>query len=140
MFKYTIKLRTLVLTISIALLSLPVVGAEPPAVEDGKGLVVLYRLANMKGAAIRFNLKSANGSSKSLPNGSWLYEQLEPGEYTYWVSSPSFDGQDSITLNVLAGETYYLKGEIKWGWPAGRAKFKLQSEASGVAELAKIKN
>ena len=55
------------------------------------------------------------------------------------VSSPSFDGQDSITVNVTAGQTYYLKGEIKWGWPAGRTKFSSMPESSGQAELAKIK-
>jgi len=133
------KLRNLLLTISIALLPLPVVGAEPLAVESGKGLVILYRMAKMKGAAIRFNFRSSSGLSGSLANGSWLFEQLEPGEYTYSVSSPSFDGQDSITLNVAAGQTYFLKGEIKWGWPAGRTKFMLQSESSGQAELTKIK-
>jgi hypothetical protein len=115
-----------------------VVGAEPPAVEDGKGLVVLYRMSKAKGAAVRFNMTSNSGFSGSLTNGSWMFEQLEPGEYTYSVSSPSLDGQDSITVNVAAGQTCYLKGEIKWGWPAGRTKFSLQSEASGQTELEKL--
>ena len=125
----------------IAVFLSPLLGAaaEPPAPEEGKGLVVLYRLAKAKGAAIRFNLRSSSGLSANLSNGSWLYEQLEPGKYTYWVSSPSFDGQDAITLNVSTGQTLYLKGEIKWGWPAGRTKFALVPETTGKVELAKIK-
>ena len=127
------------MTITPCLLIASSSAAEPPAVEDGKGLVILYRMAKAKGAAIRFNLRSSGGFSGNLSNGSWLFEQLEPGAYTYSVSSPSFDGQDSITVNVAEGQTYYLKGEIKWGWPAGRTKFAQQSESSGQAELAKIK-
>ena len=135
MYKITI------LSVALAALALPVaVGAAvAPAVEEGKGLVVLYRMSKAKGAAIRFNFRSSSGFSGNLSNGSWLFEQVEPGQYTYWVSSPSFDGQDSITVNVSAGQTYYLKGEIKWGWPAGRTKFELVSESAGQAELAKIK-
>jgi hypothetical protein len=133
------KFGTGLLALSIALLPLIVVGAEPPAVEEGKGLVVLYRMSKAKGAAVRFNMTSSSGLSGSLTNGSWMFEQLEPGEYTYSVSSPSLDGQDSITAKVAEGQAYYLKGEIKWDWPAGRAKFTMQPEASGQAELAKIK-
>ena len=133
------KIRFRLLAVLIAFLPLIVVGAESPAVEDGKGLVILYRMTKAKGGAIRFNLRSSSGFSGSLANGSWLFEQLEPGEYTYSVSSPSFDGQDSITVKVVEGETYYLKGEIKWGWPAGRTKFTLRSEETGQTELAKIK-
>jgi hypothetical protein len=133
------KITAKLLVISIALLPLIVVAADPPAVEEGKGLVVLYRMSKAKGAAVRFNMTSTSGFSGSLVNGSWMFEQLEPGEYTYSVSSPSLDGQDSITVNVAEGQTYYMKGEIKWGWPAGRAKFTMQSEASGQTELAKIK-
>ena len=133
------KIRFRLLAALIAFLPLIVVGAESPAVEDGKGLVILYRMTKAKGGAIRFNLRSSSGFSGSLANGSWLFEQLEPGEYTYSVSSPSFDGQDSITVKVVEGETYYLKGEIKWGWPAGRTKFTLRSEETGQTELAKIK-
>jgi len=130
-----------ILWVAVTTLALPVAvdAAVAPAVEDGKGLVILYRMSKAKGSAIRFNFKSSSGLSGSLLNGTWLFEQVEPGQYTYSVSSPSFDGQDSITVDVAAGQTYYLKGEIKWGWPTGRTKFELVSESAGQAELAKIK-
>lgn len=133
--------RMIVLMVALAALFVPVaVGAAvAPAVEDGKGLVVLYRESRAKGSAIRFNFRSSSGFSGMLSNGSWQFEQVEPGLYTYSVSSPSFDGQDTITVNVEAGRTYYLKGEIKWGWPAGRTKYVLMPEFDGQAELAKIK-
>lgn len=126
----------------LAALLLPLAhgAAEAPAAEEGKGLLVLYRMSKAnKVAAIGFNLRSSSGFSGNLSNGSWLFEQVAPGQYPYSVSSPSFDGQDSITVSVTAGQTYYLKGEIKWGWPAGRTKFSLMSELSGQAELAKVK-
>ena len=133
--------KVLVLSAALAALVLPaaVGAAVAPAVEEGKGLVILYRMSKAKGAAIRFNFRSSSGFSGSLSNGSWSFEYVEPGQYTYSVSSPSFDGQDSITVNVAAGQTYFLKGEIKWGWPAGRTKFELVSESAGQAKLATIK-
>ena len=133
--------KAIVLSVALAALTFPVAvaAAVAPAVEEGKGLVILYRMSKAKGAAIRFNFRSSSGFSGNLSNGAWSFEQVEPGQYTYWVSSPSFDGQDSMTVNVAAGQTYFLKGEIKWGWPAGRTKFELVPEPVGQAELAKIK-
>ena len=133
------KIYTRLVMLAVMIAPLILGAAEPPSVEDGKGLVLLYRMSKAKGAAIGFNLRSSSGFSGNLSNGSWLFEQVEPGQYTYSVSSPSFDGQDSITVNVATGQTYYLKGEIKWGWPAGRTKFSSIPESSGQAELAKIK-
>jgi len=133
------NLQIHLLAIVCAFLPVLASGAEPPDVEDGKGLVILYRQAKVKGAAIRFNMSGTSGLSGSLTNGSWINEQLVPGEYTYSVSSPSFDGRDSVTITVVEGHTYYVKGEILWGWPAGRAKFTLQSQATGQAELGTIK-
>lgn len=124
----------------LGVLSLPglALGAEPPALEAGKGQVILYRVGQMKGAAVKFNYRGTSGFAGNLPNGSWAYEQVDPGSYTYWVSSPSIDGQDSLVINVAEGQTYYVKCEIKFGWPAGRTKFEPVPEATGRADLAGI--
>lgn len=120
--------------------SSPVFSAGLSAVKPDKGLVVFYRVQKMKGAAIRFEINdSAKGSIGFLSNGTKLQKDLEPGNHTFTVRAPSVDGQDSITISVEAGKTYYVKGEILWGWPAGRPKFARMSDPEAQSDLAKIK-
>jgi len=59
---------------------------------------------------------------------------LAPGSYGFSVRAPSLDGQDFITITVEAGRTYQVEGEILWGWPTGRPKFRPVSESGGRAE------
>jgi len=49
------------------------------------------------------------------------------------VQAPSLDGQDFLTINVQEGWTYNVEGEILWGWPTGRPKFRLVSQSPGPA-------
>jgi len=89
---------------------------------------------------MRFEITdTAKGSIGFLSNGTFLHQDLEPGNHTFTVRAPSVNGQDSITLNVEAGKIYYVKGEILWGWPAGRPKFAQMSESQAKADLEKFK-
>jgi hypothetical protein len=100
---------------------------------------VFYRLKKAKGAAIRFEITDAGAKSLgNLSNGSMIHEYLEPGQYTYRARSPSVDGNDSITLEVAAGEVFYVQGEILWGFPAGRPKFSQQPESKALVDIQKL--
>ena len=116
-----------------------VLAADVPTIEEGKGLVVFYRPSKMKGGGIRFNMQGSNGLQHSLLNGTYLVEQLEPGEYTYTVSSPSVDATDTIVISVEAAEVNFVRGDLVVGWPAWRTKFAKVSEEKGRAEFSKIK-
>ena len=116
-----------------------VFAADVPVVEEGKGLVVFYRPSKAKGAGIRFNMRGSNGLQHSFLNGTYLAEQLEPGEYTYTVSSPSVDATDTIAISVEPAKVYFVRGELVVGWPAWRTKFAKVSEDKGRNELSKIK-
>jgi len=116
------------------------VAANLPEAKPGKGLVIFYRISKMKGAAMRFEIThNARGSIGFLSNGTIIYNDLEPGKHTFTVRAPSVDGRDSIIINAEAGKTYYIKGEILWGWPAGRPKFVRMTDSNGQADLATIK-
>ena len=94
----------------------------------------------MKGAAIRFEINdSSKGTIGLLSNGTLIYRDLDPGNYTFTVRTPSVDGQDSITITAEAGKIYYVKGEILWGWPAGRPKFTRMSDSEAQSDLSKMK-
>jgi hypothetical protein len=107
--------------------------AELPQLESGKGLVVFYRLGKFGGAAIRFNLNHTEGFMGQLLNDTWLYKSVEPGAQTFWSQVIS---QDSITISVEAGKTYYVKGVVKMGVLAGRPTFVQVSEPEGLKDLA----
>lgn len=110
-----------------------------PEVKPDMGLVVFYRQANMKGRAIRFEISdSAKGSIGYLSDGTVVHRDLEPGSHTFTVRAPSVDGQDSVTLDVEAGQTYYVKGTVLWGWPAGRPKFTRMSDSQAQSDLSKM--
>ena len=74
----------------------------------------------------------------TLSNGSMFYQYYDPGQKTFNVRSPSFDGSDLITLDIVAGETYFVRGEILWGWPAGRPKFSRPSESQALSDIGKL--
>jgi hypothetical protein len=93
----------------------------------GEGLVILSREDKLKGKGIRFNM-DINGQRMQLLAGNTIRMPLPVGTHTISVWSPSLDGQDSITIDVQEGWTYHVEGYIRWGYPAGRAKFKSVSE------------
>lgn len=115
------------------------IGAAPGsgalATEAGpdKGLVVFDRKSSMKGKAIRFNIEQDGRPIGQLLSGTTIEVPLAPGSYNFTVQAPSLDGQDFLNINVEAGWTYYVEGEILWGWPTGRPKFQLTSSSPGPA-------
>ena len=101
-----------------------------------QGLVIFHRASSMKGKAIRFNIEQNGVPIGQLLSGSTLEVPLAPGSYSFTVRAPSVDGMDYLTLNVEAGVTYQVEGEILWGWPAGRPKFSNVSQSGAPTQPA----
>ncbi len=127
------------LAVAISLYSIPAFAASVPEAKPDQGLVVFYRSKRAKGAAIRFQITESGGvSTGTLTNGSMFYKYYQPGQKTFDVSTPSVAGSDLITLDIVAGETYFLRGEILWGWPAGRPKFSQEQESRALPDIGKL--
>ena len=109
-----------------------VMPAQVPQADPDKGLVVFYRVKNFKGGAVRFNVHHSQGVVGTLTNGSFLYTYVEPGQHTFWSEVIS---QDSVTLTVEAGKTYYVRGETKVGVYVGRPRLVAVSESQAKADL-----
>ena len=124
------------LVVAMSAWTAPALTAEIPQAKPDKGLVIFYRLSSFKGSAIRFNLNHSSGLIGQLLSGTLLYKYLDPGEQTFWSQVIS---QDSITLNVKAGMTYYVRGDVRMGAFAGRPKFTQLSESQAKADIAKLK-
>ena len=107
--------------------------ANIPEVGPDQGLVVFYRPSSFKGGGIRVGVNHAEGLVGQLGNGTYLYKFLSPGAHTFWSQVIS---QDTITVNVEAGKTYFVLAEVRMGVYAGRPKFTLVSEAQASSALA----
>jgi hypothetical protein len=129
--------RTLLITLLTLFAFVPgaAIPAQVPQVDPDKGLIVFYRVKNFKGGAIRFNVHSSNGVIGTLTNGSLLSTYVEPGQHTFWSEVIS---QDSVTLTVEAGKTYYVRGETKLGIYAGRPRLVEVSESQAQADLGTL--
>jgi len=114
------------------ILAAPVSEANLPEAQPDKALFVFYRLDAFKGKAIRFTINHPEGTLGQLLSGTYLYKFLDPGEHTFWSQALS---QDSISINVEAGDTYFIKGDVKIGVLAGRPQFTLMSEYEALADL-----
>lgn len=123
---------------TIMMIILPVTYAETaeiPHTKEGKGLVVFYRDSSFKGGAIRFNLNQGQEPIGALNSGTYLYRDVEPGQHTFWSQAIS---KDSITVDVIAGKTYYIKGVVQMGLVAGRPKLTIVSESEAKSSIAKL--
>lgn len=115
--------------------SVPVSAAEVPAAMPDKGLIIFYRTGRLRGAAISPYVNHAQGPLGQLFNNSHVYKYLDPGSHTFWSQVIS---QDAIMIFVEAGQTYFVKAEIRMGWYAGRPKFYQVPEAKGRSQMAGV--
>jgi hypothetical protein len=134
--KYAVCLVSLLLSISLN--SIPAFSAEMPEARPDKALVVFYRSRSAKGAAIQMLIRTSDGAAGNLTNGSMFYHYYEPGQRTFDVSTPSVAGSDLITLDIEAGETYFVRGEILLGWPAGRPRLTQEQESRAKPDIDKL--
>jgi hypothetical protein len=99
---------------------------------------VFYRSKSLKGAAIHMLINSSDGAAGNLTNGSMFYQYYEPGQRTFDVSTPSVAGSDLITFDINAGESYFVRGEILFGWPAGRPRLTQEQESKALQDIGKL--
>lgn len=134
-----INVCLMLLAVGISLPFMPSFAASLPESKPDKGLVVFYRSKRAKGAAIRFQITQGGGISVgTLSNGSMFYKYYEPGQKIFDVNTPSVAGSDLVSLDIIAGETYFLRGEILLGWPAGRPRFVQEQEPKALQDIGKL--
>ena len=104
------------------------------AAPAGKALIVFYRPAAFAGGAIRFNVQHTDGPVGQLTSGAVLQKVVNPGSNTFWSQVIS---QDAITIEAQAGQTYYVRGDVRIGLYAGRPKFTQVSEAQARQEMSR---
>lgn len=105
--------------------------APPPS---GKGQVVFFRQSKLVGAALSFSVHEGETGIGKLGNGSYFIQVSDPGPHTFTTQS---EAVDRLTLEVEAGETYYVKQSIGVGVVMGRPH--LAPSDSAEFEKSKVK-
>lgn len=106
------------------------------APEAGKALIVFFRPSKMTGAAIGFKVREGETELGKLRNGKYFVANVEPGTHQYTVHS---EAKDVLTLEVEAGETYYVQGTITMGFMAGRPNLSPSDQATFDGMAGKLK-
>jgi hypothetical protein len=107
------------------------------APEAGKALIVFFRPSKFTGAAVGFKVREGETELGKLRNGKYFVANVEPGTHQYTVHS---EAKDVLTLEVEAGETYYVQGTITMGFMAGRPNLSPSDQATfdGIAGKLKL--
>jgi Protein of unknown function (DUF2846) len=95
----------------------PAVAGQIPPPPDGKGQVVFFRPMALGGMALSFSVHEDKKGLAKVGVGSYTVVPMDPGKHTFTVQS---EAKDSLTLEVDAGETYYVEQSIGMGLLVGR--------------------
>lgn len=117
----------------------PAPAAAPAAAEPaagGEGTIVFFRPKKMMGAAVGFKVREAGVELGKLRNGSFFVLKVAPGKHQYVVHSET---EDVLTMEVEAGQTYYVQGTLGMGVVAGRPNLSPSDQATFDAIKDKLK-
>lgn len=103
---------------------------------DGKGQIVFFRPSKFTGAAIGFKVREGETELGKLRSGKYFIASVEPGTHEYTVHS---EAKDVLTMEVEAGETYYVQGTITMGFMAGRPNLSPSDQATFDGMVDKLK-
>lgn len=106
-------------------------GSENPLPD--RALIYFYRPGAMTGAAASYGIKRVEDKLGALRNGTYFPYQAEPGTHTFYYEG--INGFAKVTLEVLAGETYFIRGRLK-GFMGSSFKLELVHPVIGRAEIS----
>lgn len=106
------------------------------APEAGKAQIVFFRPSKFTGAAVGFKVREGEKELGKLRSGKYFVASVEPGTHQYTVHS---EAKDVLTMEVEAGETYYVQGTITMGFMAGRPNLSPSDQATFDGMAAKLK-
>ena len=106
------------------------------APSEGMGQIVFFREKKFAGAAVKYKVREGETELGKLSSGTYFVASVAPGTHQDTVHS---EAKDVLTLEVEAGETYYVLGSITMGFMAGRPNLSPSDEAAfnGMAKELK---
>ncbi len=101
-----------------------------------KGTVYVYRPKAFAGGAISYTVSVNGNEVSSLPAGGYFVYYAAPGENEF---SAKTEAKTSVTLDVKAGQTYYVQGTMGMGVFVGHPHLTQVGNDVGAKEIASCK-
>jgi hypothetical protein len=101
-----------------------------------KVTVIIYRVNTFYGAAISYDLYANNNLLKKIKNNTYFATEMDQGHVTFTAKTES---EVTLSLDLVPGNTYYLRCSVSSGVWVGIPYLELVSENVGVAETAKMR-
>lgn len=109
--------------------------APDSQVPANRAAVYVYRTSAM-GAAIAPTVTANKVDLLSLPPGGYFVYHAAPGELTLEQHT---EATTSVTLDVKAGESYYVRGSVGMGFFVGHPHLVIVANEEGQSEILKCK-
>lgn len=100
------------------------------------GLVYIYRPSSFVGGGVSYDVKVGDTSITRLYNGGYYPYFSAPGEVEFWAQTET---RSAVTLDVKAGETYYIKGTVGVGLLMGRPHLMVVPAEIAINEIVDCK-
>ena len=129
---------TIVIVLVTALLAGCVTGAKFQKIESvppGKAVIYIYRPSTL-GAAIAYDIRHGDKVVVTMKAMGYYPYVADPGEVEL---SARTESKASVTLDVKADETYYVKATISMGFLVGRPRLVVVSVSEAEKEISDCK-
>ena len=105
-------------------------------VPDGMGLIYIYREKQFIGGGVSYDVKVGETVITTLHNGGYVPYIVKPGEVELWAKT---EARAAVTVDVKAGEVFYVKGEVGVGFIVGRPHLRVVAREKGEKEIQDCK-
>lgn len=112
--------------------------AAIPSPASGQGMIIVYRPRRAVGAVLLFSTTVNGTSIGNLTNGRMLAHAVPPGNYTVETVSASVGGVATVSMQLQAGQTVFVRAGTRMGYPAGRPSLALVSNQQGQSEVSAL--
>jgi hypothetical protein len=110
--------------------------SSPDRPAAGKGLVIFYRERHFTGGGMGHDIKDNGKKIGGLSNGSYFVYQAAPGAHHFTAATEVTE--EKVTA-VVAGKTYYIRGEVQMGIMVGRPHLTAVTNEEGSAAIQKLR-
>jgi hypothetical protein len=106
-----------------------------PSMGPGQGRIYFFRSNSFVGAALQPEIRlNAEAVGKSMPGG-FFYVDRPAGKY---VAAASTETEKTLTFDLAAGETKYVRSSTSFGIVVGRVILDLETAAKANEELGDL--
>jgi len=106
-----------------------------PEARSDQALVYFYRTPGFIGSTYRFNISEKKKIVGAMAQDSYFYLFTSPGEHVFSVDDSNLEQGESITMNVQAGQTYYVRVDIEYEVFGGKPVFTPVDKAEAMTLL-----